>query len=290
MKSLIKLTLLVVALLIVGAITGLIPLSSSDKASKNFLIIKGSDTMVHLCSKLAEEYMKKNNNTSISVTGGGSGTGIAALLNGTTDLCASSRKIKDKEITASQKKGIKTIETPISLDGIAVVIHPSNSVKELSLSELKRIYTGEYSNWSQLGGEDRPITVLSRESSSGTYVFFQKRVLNKRDYSPKARLMPATSSIIQAISDDEGAIGYVGLGYATKAKDKVKMVAIKEKPESKGVLPSVQTIQSGQYPIARPLHFYSSTKNEVLVQEFIAYALSEKGQQIVEETGYVKVR
>lgn len=290
MKSVFKIILLLVGLLIMAKITGLVPTLSADKVSKVILLIKGSDTMVHLCSKLAEEYMKEKKNVSISVTGGGSGTGIAALINGTTDLCASSRKIKDKEVVASQKKGIKTVETAISLDGIVVVIHPSNSLKELSLEELSRIYTGEYTNWSQVGGDDRPITVLSRESSSGTYVFFQKRVLNKRDYSPQARLMPATSSIIQAISDDQGAIGYVGLGYAAKAKDKVKMVAIKEKSETAGVLPSSATIQSGQYPIARPLHFYSSAKNEALVQDFIAYALSDKGQQIVEETGYIKVR
>ena len=290
MQSLSKIVLSVATLLIIGLITGWLPLGQSQKDSKVFLTIKGSDTMVHLCSKLAEEFMKERKDASISVTGGGSGTGIAALLNGTTDLCASSRKIKDKEVVASQKKGIKPVETAISLDGIAVVVHPKNPVKELSLEELGRIYTGEYTNWSQVGGEDRPITLLSRESSSGTYVFFQQRVLNKRDYSPKARLMPATSSIIQATSDDQGAIGYVGLGYATKAKERVTMMAIKEKPESVGVIPSPASVQTGEYPIARHLHFYSSTKNEVLVQDFIAYALSSRGQQIVEETGYVKVR
>lgn len=253
------------------------------------LTIKGSDTMVHLASTWAEEFMKKNPKIEVSVTGGGSGTGIAALLNGTTDICAASRKMKEKEYTLAKEKDIEPIEHIVARDGIAVVVNPTNSVDSLTQEQIGKIYTGAISNWNQVGGPDKEIVVLSRESSSGTYVFFQEHVLNKEDYRQDAMLMPATSAVIQTVADDAGAIGYVGLGYALEAGDKVKMLGVQETADSPVVTPSEATVDSGEYSIARPLHLYTTGKPEGNVKTFLEYVMSPDGQKIVSDTGYVPV-
>ncbi|MFC1584754.1 phosphate ABC transporter substrate-binding protein [Fibrobacterota bacterium] len=259
-------------------------------ATSRQLTIKGSDTMVHLASIWAENHMKDNRGPQISVTGGGSGTGIAALLNGTTDICAASRKIKEKEIKLAEKKGIKPVEHVVARDGIAVVINPGNQVDELTIEQIGKIYTGAITNWKQVGGPDQKIIVFSRESSSGTYVFFQKKVLNKQDYTPKARLMPATSAIIKAASEDKWSIGYVGLGYAVKAGGKVKVLKVKSGPDSPAVSPSEATVVDGSYSIARPLHLYTKGEPEGEVKKFLDYCFSPEGQKVVRETGYVPVK
>ncbi len=253
------------------------------------ITIKGSDTMVHLVSSWAEQFMNANPEIEVSVTGGGSGTGIAALLNGTTDICAASREIKPKEMELADQKGIEPVEYTVALDGIAVCVHPENPISELSLEQLKKIYTGAYTNWSQVDGPDQPILVLSRESSSGTYVFFQEHVLEKEDYTDQARLMPATSSIIQSTTNDKWAIGYVGLGYADEAADKIKVIGVKESAESDAVFPSVETVLDQTYSIARPLHLYTNGEASGIILEFVNYCKSPEGQQIVKETGYVPV-
>jgi phosphate transport system substrate-binding protein len=255
-----------------------------------YLTIKGSDTMVHLASNWAEAYMRSHPNIDISVTGGGSGTGIAALLNGTTDICIASRKIKSKELELAKEKGIQPVEIVTARDGIAVVVNPGNPVSELTIEQIGKIYTGAYFNWEQVGGPDKPIVVLSRESSSGTYVFFQKRVMYKKDYTRDAMLMPSTSAIVQSVAQDRWAIGYVGLGYALEAAAKVKILRVKETIESPAIAPSVATVQSGQYPIARPLHIYTNGAGTGAVKEFLEFVLSPAGQEIVLETGYVPVR
>ena len=263
--------------------------SESGESAKQYITIKGSDTMVHLASTWAEAYMKANPGTEISVTGGGSGTGIAALINGTTDLCAASRKMKSSEKDLAMQKGSEPQEFVVARDGIAVVVNPGNPVSEMSIEQIAKIYTGAYKSWSEVGGPDQPVIVLSRESSSGTYVFFQEHVLSKKDYTPEARLMPATSAIIQSVSSDAWAIGYVGLGYALEAGDKVKMISVKADESSPAVAPSEATVTSGDYSIARPLHLYTAGEPTGLVKAFIDYTLSPAGQQIVQETGYVKV-
>ncbi len=262
-----------------------------EKAEKesHSIMIKGSDTMVHLVSSWAEAYMNKWANTEISVTGGGSGTGIAALINGTTDICAASRKMKPKEIELAEEKGAIPMEHTVAMDGIALVANPENPISALSIEQLGKIYTGAYTNWSQVGGPDEPIGVLSRESSSGTYVFFQEHVLKKKDYTPSARLMPATSAIIQSVSTDAWSIGYVGLGYATAAGDKVKVLAIYETDPALAVMPSVETVLDGSYSIARGLYLYTKGEPEGMIKKFIDFCLSPEGQEIVKETGYVTV-
>jgi len=260
---------------------------AQERAS--YITIKGSDTMVHLVSSWAEMFMKGNEGIDVSVTGGGSGTGIAALINGTTDICAASRKMKEKEIKLAEKQKITPVEHVVARDGIAVVVNPENPVKELTLDQLMKIFTGAYTNWSQVGGPDENILVLSRESSSGTYVFFQEHVLQKNDYTQKARLMPATSAIIQSVSEDKWSIGYVGLGYALEVADKVKVIGVKADAESPAVMPSEETVKSGDYSISRPLQLYTVGEPAGKVKQFIDFCLSKEGQKIVTETGYVSI-
>lgn len=284
--SALLLTMFAVAMIMSGC-------SRSDDdsaAEKTFITVKGSDTMVHLVSMWAEVFMKGNPGVEVSVTGGGSGTGIAALLNGTTDICAASRKIKDKETKLASQKGIVPKAIVVARDGIAVVVNPANPVAELAIEQIGKIFTGATQRWDQVGGEVESIEILSRESSSGTYVFFQKKVLNKKDYSQKAKLMPATSAIVQSVTSNKNAIGYVGLGYAIAAKDKIKVLAVKADNSSAAVIPSEQTVKSGEYEIARPLHLYTNGQATGVVKKFIDFCLSSQGQAIVKETGYVMVQ
>lgn len=260
-----------------------------EQGQDRFITVKGSDTMVHLVSNWAEAFMKKHPDIEVSVTGGGSGTGIAALLNGTTDICAASRKIKDKELMLALEKNVHPYEMAVAKDGIAVVVHPDNPVDKLTLEQLSKIFTGKTMRWSDVGGPNEEVEVLSRESSSGTYIFFQEMVLNKQDYMQDAKLLPATSSIIQSVSSDKWAIGYVGLGYAVAASDKVKIVPVKKDDSSPAIMPSDETVKSGAYPIARPLYLYTSGQPKGTVKDFVDFCLSAEGQQIVKETGYVAI-
>ncbi len=253
-------------------------------ADKSIIQIKGSDTMVHLASSWAEEFMKENKGVQTAVTGGGSGTGIAALINGTTDICASSRDIKPEEIEQAKAKGVEPKEFTVARDGIAIVINPQSPIEDLTTEQLRQIYTGEATNWNQVGGPDAKITVLSRESSSGTYVFFQEHVLDKQDYAASVRLMPATSGIIQSVSQDEWAVGYVGLGYAEQAGGKVKVLRVD------GVEANEANVLDGSYPIARPLHLYTNGEPQGNVKKFVDFCLGEKGQAIVREQGYVTLK
>lgn len=255
-----------------------------------YVTVKGSDTMVHLVSSWTEAFMEKQPDIEISVTGGGSGTGIAALLNGTTDICAASRKIKNNEVMLAIQKNIHPNEIVVARDGIAVVVNPDNPITKLTIEQLGKIFTGECHRWSDVGGPDEEIVVLSRESSSGTYVFFQKMVLKRQDYIEDAKLLPATSAIIQSASTDKWVIGYVGLGYAHAAKDKVKIIAVQADDESVAVIPSDQTVKSGQYPIARPLYLYVNGEPKGAVKKFIDFCLSAEGQSIVTKTGYVTIK
>ncbi|MFZ2145959.1 MAG: phosphate ABC transporter substrate-binding protein [Sedimentisphaerales bacterium] len=271
-------------------ISGCSKQKGQTEGEKRYITVKGSDTMVHLVSSWAETFMRQNPEIEVSVTGGGSGTGIAALLNGTTDICAASRSIKENELTLANQKDIHPHEIVVAKDGIAVVVNPDNPINELTTDQLGKIFTGDFSRWSDVGGPDQEIIVLSRESSSGTYVFFQEMVLKKQDYRLDAKLLPATSAIIQSASTDKWAMGYVGLGYATAATDKVKIIAVKADDKSAAVIPSDQTVKSGQYPIARPLYLYLDGEPDGTIKKFIDFCLSSEGQSIVTETGYIAIK
>ncbi|MCU0959850.1 MAG: phosphate ABC transporter substrate-binding protein [Pirellulaceae bacterium] len=251
------------------------------------LTIKGSDTMVHLVSMWAEAYMACHPDVDVSVTGGGSGTGFAALINGTTDVCAASRAILTREREAARQQQRNLSESVVARDGLAIIVHPDNPVTVLSLAQLRAIYEGAWDNWQQVGGPDLPIVVLSRDSSSGTYLFFQEQVLGRRDFRRDARLLAATAAIVEDVSNDVGAIGYVGLAYARDAGDTVKVVPISPAPGAAAIEPSLETVTSGVYPLARPLRFYVAEPHDARADAFIAFCLSPAGQEIVRQSGYV---
>lgn len=264
--------------------------TASSQAAANAITIKGSDTMVHLVTVWAENYMKTPTGTQVSVTGGGSGTGIAALLNKTTDICAASREMSATEKEQARQKGLNPHEYIVARDGIALVVNPANPVEELTMEQLKKIFTGALTDWSQVSGAKGSFILLSRESSSGTYVFFQEHVLKKEDYTVQARLMPATSAIIQAVAEDANAIGYVGLGYALEAGNKVKVLRVKADDAAPSIQPSEETVRDATYSIARPLYLYANEPAGKAVTDFIQFCLGDAGQNIVRETGYVPVK
>lgn len=246
--------------------------------------------MVHLVSIWAERFMSQHADAELSVTGGGSGTGFAALINGTTDICAASRGIKAKEIKLAGDQGVTPREIAVARDAIVVVVNPGNPLDALSMPQIGTLFTGAADRWAAVGGPDKPVLVLSRESSSGTYGFFQEHVLRKADYSFRARLMPGTSAVVQAVAVDRWSVGYVGLGYAMESADEVKMLKVAKEGGDQAIMPSEETVRNGSYPISRELFFYVAGKTDGLAGEFIDFCLSPAGQQIVRETGYVAVR
>jgi phosphate transport system substrate-binding protein len=261
---------------------------SEQQAEETTLDIKGSDTMVNLMSNMAEAYMAAHPNASIAVTGGGSGTGIAALLNGTTDICASSRTLQDKEYAMAKEKMITPKELTVGVDGLAVMVNKDCPIDSLTLDQLRQIYIGEITNWSVLGGPDKEITLLSRESNSGTHVYFKEHVLKKADFSPRALLMSSTATIVQEVTSNSYAIGYGGVAYAKNPG--VKVVGIKRDASSPAILPTDEAIKSGEYPIARPLLLYVNGEQTGLTQQFLDFCLTPEGQKIVFETGYVPIK
>jgi len=248
--------------------------------------LKGSDTELPLTQTEAEEYMKKNKNASIMVTGGGSGVGIAALLNGTTDIAQASRSLTIEEKLKLKNDGKTFKEVIIAYDALAVIVNPANSVSQLTREQLESIYTGKITNWKEVGGNDMKIVVYSRETSSGTYEFFKEHVLLKKNYTPSCLLMPASGAIVQSVSQTKGAIGYVGLAYLEK---NVKAIKVSYDKGKTYVAPSVAAAKNKSYPINRPLYYYYVTAVEKTVSPFIKFVLSPAGQQLVLKTGYVPI-
>lgn len=246
--------------------------------------IKGSDTVLPLSQKEAESYMKANKMAKIAVTGGGSGVGLAALVDNTTDIAMSSRKIKMDEKMKLQDAGRAYKETIIAYDALSVIVNPTNKVSQLTREQLEGIYTGKIKNWKEVGGDDLQIIVYSRESSSGTYEFFKDHVLNKKNYASSVLSMPATGAIVQSVSQTKGAIGYIGLAYMDKAVKALKVSYDKGKTY---IAPSMETAKDKTYPVVRPLYYYYLTTVEKTVKPFVDYVLSSEGQKIVEQVGYV---
>jgi phosphate transport system substrate-binding protein len=246
--------------------------------------LKGSDTVLPLGQKEAESYMKGNKAAKVTVTGGGSGVGLAALVDGTTDIAMSSRKMKMAEKMKLQEAGKATKEIIVAYDALAVVVNPANKVSQLTREQIEGIFTGKIKNWKEVGGDDLQIVVYSRESSSGTYEFFKEHVLNNKNYASSVLAMPATGSIIQSISQTKGAIGYVGLAYLEK---EVKAIGVSYNKGKTFVAPSMAKAKDKTYPVIRPLYYYYLTKSEKTVKPFIDFCLSLEGQKIVEQVGYV---
>lgn len=267
--------------------------STQNDANTNYIQNKGSDTIVNLALAWAETYQAEHADVSISVTGGGTGTGIAALVNGTVDIANASRAIKEEELEEAQAKGIEPVEFIIARDAIAVVVNLENPVNELTLQQIADIYSGKITNWSEVGGEDRPIVKLSRETNSGTHVYFLETVLrlgdkeNKTLFSTDTLLLPSSEGIIAEVRQNPNAIGYDGLGYVPHD---VKMIAIAEEAGGEYVLPSIATVNDKTYPIARDLYMYTNGEPVGIIKEYLDWILSAEAQEIVAELGFVPVK
>jgi phosphate transport system substrate-binding protein len=249
--------------------------------------IKGSDTMVILGQRWAEIYMGQHPGMRIQVTGGGSGTGIAALINGGTDICEASRSMKDKEreqVKARQGKDVK--EIPVALDGIGIYVNQSNEIPFLTQANLKAIYTGKLSNWTEVGGKGGKIVAYSRENNSGTYLFFKEHVLNNEDYAKEIQTLPGTAAIVNAVSKDPASIGYGGIAYASG----IRAIPIKKDDSSQAIPPSLQTVRSNEYPLSRNLFFYTVGEPTGEIKTFIDWVLGPEGQKICEAVGYYPLR
>jgi phosphate transport system substrate-binding protein len=246
------------------------------------ITVAGSDTMVNLAQAWAEEFMKENSGVQIAVKGGGSGTGIAALLNGTVDFADASREMKPEEISQLKAKGGDAVQTVVARDGITVIVNPSNVVVDISKDNLGRIYRGEITNWKAVGGPDKPITIVSRDPSSGTYELFKEKVVGKdKNYAKSAKLLPSTQAVVDEVKANADAIGYIGVGYESAG---VKAVTLDGKAASKA------TVLDGSYELARTLNMYSSGAPKDVMKAYVDWILSDAGQKIVADQGFVTVK
>ena len=245
------------------------------------IVVEGSTTVLPIAQKAAEVYMDKNPGANISVRGGGSGVGIASLLDKNCDIADSSRPIKDTELDKAVTNGVDATNNVIALDGLAVIVNPANSVSKLSKKQVRDIFMGNISNWSQLGGSDEKIVAVSRDTSSGTFEAFTTLVLDGKKTRSDALMQASNQAVATTVAGTPGAIGYVGLGFVSSS---VKAL------ELDGVVPSRDTVISGTYPITRPLFMYTNGKPKGLAKEYIDFILSDEGQKIVEEEGFVGLK
>ena len=278
----------IVLLLLVAIFTGIGCVDNNQNdtgevltTESSSITVKGSDTVLPLTQAEAEDFMIENQNMRVTVIGGGSGVGFAALIDGEVPIAMASREIKESEMQKAQQKGINPVEHTIAWDGIAVVVNPDNPVSQLTYEQLQGIYDGNISNWKDVGGEDRAIAVITRDSSSGTYEYFKEEILVDREYRPDALAQPATGGIVQEVSRNKGAIGYIGFAYLD---DSTKAVAL---DGGEGFVEATEeNILSGEYPLSRPLYYYTNGEPQGAVKEFVDFVMSPTGQAIVSEIGY----
>jgi phosphate transport system substrate-binding protein len=277
MTKLRKLNQIIISLTLIS----LLVFSANVVAAENKIVAKGSTTVLPISQACAEVFMDQNKDIDISVQGGGSGVGIASIVDGTCDIGNASRPIKEKEIVTAEEKGVNVFANIVARDAIAVVLNPVNDIDGLTLEQIKAIYTGEFSNWSQVDGSDQEIVVISRDSASGTFEAFNELALDKEKVRPDALLQASNAAVATSVANTPGAIGYVGLGYVTA---KIKAI------EVNGIIPSKETVNSDTYPLARPLFMYTNGEPTGAVKEFIDFVMSEEGQKLVEENGYISVK
>jgi phosphate transport system substrate-binding protein len=262
-------------------------LAATGVRADDGVTVKGSDTMVLLGQKWAEVYMQKKPGSKVQVTGGGSGTGIAALINGTTNIAESSRAMKNEEVASAEKKqGAKVKEVPVALDALSIYVNDTNPLTEISLPQARKIYTGQITNWKEVGGKDADIVLYSRENNSGTYVFFKEHVLQNDDYDPSAQTLPGTASVVNAVAHDPNGIGYGGIAYAKG----IKALKIKKDDLAPAVEGTLENAQSGKYGLSRELYFYLFPGKSPASDAFTAWVLSDEGQSVVSEVGYYPLK
>ena len=290
--------IIVLFILLSLAITGCAPQApepSGSELSGSFKVT-GSNTVTPLTTVWAEEFMKMNPKVNIAVSGPGSGVGIASLINGTTDIAQVSREMKAKEYEQATNQGVNPYEIQVAADALSVVVHPSNPVSELTIAQISAIYTNEITNWKEIGGIDAPIVAISRDTNSGTHVFFKEHVVQMKgldtenkelEYGQEVLFLPSTEGGVTEVAKNPNAIFYPGLGYLTGES---KPLAIKKTADDPGVLPSVATALDGTYPVARPLLYYTSGEPAGVIKEFVDYCLSPDGQAKAIEVGYVPLQ
>jgi len=251
------------------------------------ITVKGSDTMVILAQRWAERYMAAHPEVAVQVTGGGSGTGISALINGTTDICNASRPMKNSERDKlKQRFGTRGIEIKCAQDGLSLYVNEANPISELTMQQIKDVYTGKIGNWKDVGGPNERLILYSRENNSGTYVYFKDNVLLGEDFAPTAQNMPGTAAVVNAVAKDKWGIGYGGAAYGKGIRE----VKVKKDAVSPGYTPTFENIKSGNYPIARYLYMYVKNRPAGTMKEYIDWILGDEGQKIVSEVGYFPIR
>ena len=266
--------------------------SSAPQKAKS-IQIKGSDTMVNLGQAWAEAFSKRAPGVNIAVTGGGSGTGITALINGTCDIAESSRAMEDKEIKQAEAKGVKPNQEQVAIDGIAIVVHPKNPIKNLTMDQLREIFLGNITNWKVLGGANKPIVILSREVNSGTHIFLKEHVLRRgvvkgpEEFAPSALMMSSSQAIADEVAGNENAVGYYGMGYIGP---KQKVIAVAKDAKSPFIEPTIDNVKTNMYPISRPLFLYTNGKPQGVIKDFVDFVYSKEGQEIVKKIDFVPVK
>ncbi len=253
-----------------------------------FFEIKGSDSEVNLVQALVEAFAAVNDKAEFSVTGGGSGTGIAALINRQTDIAMSSRPMKPEEIQQAKEKGVEPVPIVFAFDGLAVIVNEKNPVNELTIEQVGKIFSGEITNWKQVGGPDLNISLYGRQSTSGTYVFFRETVV-KADYSPAMQMMPGTSQIVEGVRQDASGIGYAAIGYVKNAAG-IRTVNLAAKEGDPYISPlDDDKVFGGEYPLTRPLFQYLNGKPQGAIKQLMQFQLSKEGQDIVVKQGFLPV-
>lgn len=268
-------------------------LGTASEVPAGTIKIAGSTTLLPLSQLWAEAFMSKHPDVSISVTGGGTGVGISALLNGTCDIANASREAKAKEIATARQRNVKLTAIKCAKDGLAIIVHPSNNVKNLTLAQLRDIYSGKVRTWDQVGGKSKAeIVVVGRDSASGTYGFFQEAVLGGGQYRADMLSQATNAAVAQTVSQSPNAIGYVGMAYAwgLSKKGKLEVVSVSRKKGEPGILPKEETVANGSYPLFRYLYMYTAGKPSGLVKQFIDFGLSSEGQALVPKSGYISLK
>ena len=284
--------ILTTTLVIMGVLLGLGGLAGAQRGK--MIQVKGSDTMVNLVQILAEEYMGKTPGAAIAVLGGGSGTGITGLINQTCDIANSSREWKPKEIDQAWEKGVSPRFFIAAVDGLSIVVNEKNSLERLTMAQVGALYRGEVKNWKAVGGSEKAVSLYGRQSNSGTYVFMQEFVLGNKNYSADMKEMNGNAQIIESILQDEGAVGYVGVGYlydqTGNIRKGLKIIKISKEPNGTGYLPTDKAaVDSGNYPISRPLYMATNGKPKADVAQFLAWICGPEGQAIVEREGFFSI-
>jgi phosphate transport system substrate-binding protein len=275
-------------------VMGLVVGGMSQAQVQNMIQVKGSDSEVNLVQRLAEVFMKKHPAVNIAVTGGGSGTGIAALINKQTDIANSSRELSSKEEESAKQKGVQPFRVVFATDGISVIVHPENPVQKFTMEQLGKIFKGEITDWKEVGGKSGKISLYGRQSNSGTFVFFREFVV-KADYSPHMKSMNGNAQIAEGMKADKDGIGYVAVGYVVNQKGEVmpgiKILNISKDAQSEAFSPAnMDNVMTGKYPISRPLNQYLNGKPTAKLLDFIKFQISEEGQKIVRQEGFFPVQ